>query len=244
MESNTKEKDLYVELPSYRGIYENYELRCKADEIFEKTKDLKAVEDFCKRELKKPIIAKLKRESEIIRRFQDSTFKNFIVKDKIQEKALKQAKHYVENIQKFLKDGTNIIICGERHCGTGKSRLASTITNELLNDCIAAKFISSTKMINKIKQNFDTTEYTNTEILTIDDLGKERNTEWVSEQIFAIFNSRYEEVKPIIITTEGSIDDLLNHYKEKGNAMIGRIIEKAIIIILDGKDYRWIRQKP
>lgn len=244
MELNTKEKDLYVELSSYRGIYENYELRCKADGIFENTKDLKAVEEFCKKELKKPIIAKLKRESEIIKRFQDSTFENFIVKDKIQERALKQAKHYVENIQKALEEGTNVIICGEKNCGTGKSRLACTITNELLEKCIAAKFISSTKMITKIKQNFEITEYTNTEILTIDDLGKERNTEWVSEQIFAIFNSRYEEEKPIIITTEGSIDDLLSHYKEKGNAIIGRLIEKAMIIVLNGQDYRWSREKP
>lgn len=241
MESNTKEINLYFELGSYRQIFDDTKVRYEADKIFETTKDLKVVHVFCQKELKKPQIEKLKKEAKIIKRFEDSTFKNFIVKDNAQDKALKQAKYYVDNSDKTVTAGTNIIICGKGKCGTGKSRLASAITNELLEKIIPAKFISSTGMFSELRQSFDTTEFIAVDILIINDLGKQRNTEWSNEQLFTIVNSRYEKLKPVIITTEGSIDDLLLSFGEKGKSIIGRLIEKAIIITLNGKDYRWDR---
>lgn len=238
MEPNTNKKDLFVELESYRQIYCKKNFIQKADEIYESTGDLKQVDDFCKKELKRPVIEKLKRESKINKRFKDCTFENFDVKDKIQDKALKQAKNYVQHIDKAMDNGLNIIICGNSKSGTGKTRLACTITNELLDRCIPAKFICTTSMFDAIKQSFNTSEYATADILTIDDLGKERGTDWVCEQIYAILNSRYETMKPTIITIEGTIDDLLANYGPKGNAIIGRLIEKFILIELDGEDYR------
>ncbi len=53
--------DLYciVGFDSYRAICKNEKQRAEADKIFEETKDLKAVDDFCKKILKRPFINRL-----------------------------------------------------------------------------------------------------------------------------------------------------------------------------------------
>ena len=79
--------------------------------------------------------------------------------------------------------------------------------------------------------------------LTIDDLGKERGTEWVCEQIYAILNARYLAEKPTIITTENSIEDLKNNYSENGKAILSRLKENFISVAMIGQDYRTNKER-
>lgn len=69
-------------------------------------------------------------------------------------------------------------------------------------------------------------------------LGKEKNSEFVSQTIYQIINIRYEREMPTIITTEGSMCTMTAHYKEKGKAIQSRLEENFILITLDGDDYR------
>ena len=46
------------------------------------------------------------------------------------------------------------------------------------------------------------------DLLIIDDLGVERNTEYAMEQIFSIIDSRYYSGKPLIVTTNLKLDEL------------------------------------
>lgn len=43
--------------------------------------------------------------------------------------------------------------------------------------------------------------YSSVDLLVIDDLGKEKPTEWVLEKLFLIVNNRYNNYLPIVITT-------------------------------------------
>ena len=43
--------------------------------------------------------------------------------------------------------------------------------------------------------------YYSVDLLVIDDLGKEKPTEWVLEKLFLIVNNRYNNYLPIVITT-------------------------------------------
>ena len=45
-------------------------------------------------------------------------------------------------------------------------------------------------------------------MLIIDDLGKERPSEWTLEKLFTIINNRYENNLPVIITTNYNRDKL------------------------------------
>lgn len=43
------------------------------------------------------------------------------------------------------------------------------------------------------------------ELLILDDLGTEKHSEWIEEQLFSIVNYRYERDMPIIITSNISL---------------------------------------
>ena len=93
-------------------------------------------------------------------------------------------------------------------------------------------------MIAEIKENFDISSFTDVELLIIDDLGKEKGTEWVCETVYGIINKRYEQMKPTIITTEKPMAAMTSHYEGKGKAILSRISEDFFLIRLNGKDYR------
>ena len=47
-------------------------------------------------------------------------------------------------------------------------------------------------------------------LLIIDDFGMERGTEYGLEQVFNVIDSRYRSGKPLIVTTNLTLDDLRN----------------------------------
>ncbi len=86
-------------------------------------------------------------------------------------------------------------------------------------------------------------------ILVLDDLGKERPTEWAAEQLFAIFNRRYDYGKPTIVTTNYSGSDLIKRLTPKpdmtgyaddttARAIVDRLRGTASTIILEGNSKR------
>lgn len=238
MSKNEKHIDLFVELQSYRTIYDTLSVRNEADELFEKTNDLKAVDAFCKAVIKKPLLDRLLKQSKINKRFQLCTFDTYKTDNTLQKTAKDKALEYVENIEELLKTGTNLFLVGAGCVGTGKTHLACAIAHEVIAKNIPAKFINVTSMIAEIKENFDTSEFASVDLLIIDDLGKEKGTNWVCETIYSIINQRYEAMKPTVITTEGNIASLKENYGEKGKAIISRLTQDFILIKLNGEDYR------
>jgi DNA replication protein DnaC len=72
-------------------------------------------------------------------------------------------------------------------------------------------------------------------LLIIDDIGAEKPTDWVMEQLYRIINMRYNEILPTIFTSNYSLKDL----SEKIDGRIpSRIVEMCEIVELTGKDKR------
>ena len=65
---------------------------------------------------------------------------------------------------------------------------------------------------NEIEENESKiiSEFINCDVLIIDDLGKEKPSEWVLEKLYYIINERYEHNKPIIVTTNFSENQLID----------------------------------
>jgi DNA replication protein DnaC len=83
------------------------------------------------------------------------------------------------------------------------------------------------------------------QVLVLDDLGKERPTEWALEQLFAVINARYDACKPLIVTTNYGGTDLVRRLTPKGEtddttarAIVDRLRETSIVIKLEGKSWR------
>ena len=56
----------------------------------------------------------------------------------------------------------------------------------------------------------------------MDDVGAERTSEWVLEQLYAIVNSRYEDERSVVITTNLTPDRLREQITER---TVSRLIE-------------------
>ena len=77
----------------------------------------------------------------------------------------------------------------------------------------------------------------------IDDLGKERATEWSVTILYRIINDRYEAMLPTIITTNYNSDVLTEKLTVKGDretadAIVSRFIESSDCVTMAWKDYR------
>ena len=64
-------------------------------------------------------------------------------------------------------------------------------------------------------------------LLIIDDLGSERNTEYAIEKIYNCINARYEARKPMIITTNISLEMMKNPENINKKRLYDRILERC-----------------
>lgn len=99
-----------------------------------------------------------------------------------------------------------LFLHGEK--GTGKTKLAAIIANERARAGKAVLFASVPDLMADIRRSFKdgtTSEAVqavkNTPFLVLDDLGAEKMTEWVGEQLFCIVNHRYNEMLPTVVTS-------------------------------------------
>ena len=60
------------------------------------------------------------------------------------------------------------------------------------------------------------------DLLHLDDLGAEKQTDWVLEQLYSLVNERYEQERPIIVTTNLGFEHL---EQQIGERTVSRLVE-------------------
>lgn len=73
------------------------------------------------------------------------------------------------------------------------------------------------------------------DLLVLDDLGREKVTDWASERLYVLVNERYNRRRPTIVTTNYSPDELASRGYD---ALISRLVEGAAVVLLTAADYR------
>lgn len=73
------------------------------------------------------------------------------------------------------------------------------------------------------------------DLLVLDDLGREKSTDWVLERLYVLVNARYNDCLPTIVTTNYTPDALADRGYE---AIVSRLIAGAELVRLTGTDYR------
>jgi DNA replication protein DnaC len=195
-------------------------------------------------------VEKLFEKSKLGERFKTRTFDNYKVTD-TNSMAYKTAKKYADNFEQYKCDGIGLMFSGSY--GTGKTHLAASIAIELINKGNPVIFGTLINLLGKVKQayddNFAESEesildlYKTVDLLIIDDLGKEKPSEWALEKLYSIMNQRYENYKPIIITTNYNTETLIDRLTVKGNsetaeAIVSRLHEMCRGVLLNGADFR------
>lgn len=101
--------------------------------------------------------------------------------------------------------------------GSGKSRLASTISNELTRKGVRNKYASVSNILTELSSSWkkdDSSEdkiirkYVEPRLLILDDLGAKSGYRWIDDRLFEIVDGRYSAGKPTIITSNYEADKL------------------------------------
>ena len=157
------------------------------------------------------------------------------------EKLSNAMKNYVKNFAEFKKDGKGLLLYGT--VGTGKTYYSACIANALIEEGYSVLMTNFARLTNSIQGTFDgknefidsLQRYT---LLIIDDLGAERKSDYMQEQVFAICDARYRSGLPMIITTNLTAEELRKP-QEVGYARIyDRIIERCFPIAVMGESRR------
>jgi len=172
--------------------------------------------------------------------YRGKTFDNFTI-DKYNQKAYEICKNYAD---KFSPTSGNLFLFSDKP-GTGKTHLACAITNDLIKKFTVSLFVVVPELMNemsaKVSRNEDifgvVQEIMDVPFLVLDDLGKEKITDWRKEQLYIIINDRVASNKPMVITTNCSLKEL---EKRLDPATVSRIVENAQIIELSGPDRRFM----
>lgn len=145
---------------------------------------------------------------------------------------------YVENWWKMKEENIGILFYGS--IGTGKTFLACCIANALLQKLVTVSITNFPRILNALQnceyekekekerqKIIDKLQYYS--LMIIDDLGAERNTSYSVEQIFNIIDTRQRSKKPLIITTNLSMNELKNPNSLEYKRIYDRILEMCPI---------------
>ena len=138
---------------------------------------------------------------------------------------------WIDSAPGNLAEGHGLWLMGDT--GTGKTTLAMLVSKEVLRRGNTVAIYSLPKLLARIRATFDAglgeesyaeffERLCEVDLLHIDDLGAEKQTEWVLEQLYALINERYERQRPIVVTTNLSQQEL---ELQIGQRTVSRLIE-------------------
>lgn len=152
-----------------------------------------------------------------------------------------RAKKYVDNFQRMKELNAGLMFLG--NSGTGKTFLAGCIAIELINQGYKCLMTDFPRIINEITGTRDGKQayidsFRRYDLLVIDDMAIERDTEYASEIVHNVIDSRYRSGMPLIITTNLTLEEFA-HPKDVRKARIySRLKEMCVPVPIVGRDRR------
>lgn len=149
---------------------------------------------------------------------------------------------YVKRFPEMRDTGQGLLLCGG--VGTGKSHLAAQISNALIDAGYRVYFATVGRIQADTASGYldDRAEYIRSlnayDLLVLDDLGAERGTEYMQELMFSVIDGRYSTGKPLIVTTNASVQDMKTPKTQMQERIYDRILQMCFPIRFDGGSLR------
>ena len=156
-------------------------------------------------------------------------------------KIIEIAHKYVDNFNVMRSQGTGLLLYG--NVGCGKSFAAACIANALIDRGTPCMMTNFSRIINQLQESFDGRQkyidnLSRFDLLVIDDMAVERNSEYVWENIMNIVDSRYRSGLPLIVTTNLTIGELADPSDIRRQRVYSRLKEMCVPIEVTGADRR------
>lgn len=165
------------------------------------------------------------------KRLYEYTFKNDDGKDPVMKKIRKYA-------YSLDKNSLGLLLWG--NSGNGKTFAAACIANSRMTECepIPVLMTSFGFIINRIFSEPNKDELIENivsyPLLIIDDLGAERQSEYTQEIIYNIVDARYKTGRPLIVTTNLTLDQIQNPTDLRYVRIYDRLLEMCVPVHFKG----------
>jgi len=159
--------------------------------------------------------------------------------------AVAEVRKFIEDLDERLDRGRGLWLYGDT--GTGKTTLAMLASKRALEAGRSVAIYSLPKLLARIRRTYDSAptddsylsffeRLSSVDLLHIDDVGAEKRSDWVLEQLYALINERYEAERSVLITTNLPHDEL---EEQIGMRTVSRLNQICDEVPLFGSDQRY-----
>ena len=150
----------------------------------------------------------------------------------------------------FINEDTPPILVLRGPRGTGKTHLMEAVGREMLARDKRVRYERVPTLLARMRSSFNSEEmgileernsqYSNTaELLMLDDLGAEKPSEWVREQLYRLIDERYGVNRPLIVSTNESYESLASNLDDRiASRLFDTNSGKVMQVIMTCSDYR------
>ena len=148
-----------------------------------------------------------------------------------------KCKRYAAHWKEMQEQNSGLLLWG--NTGTGKTYAAACIANYLIDRGTPAMVTSFPRILNAgwdKQEIIDQMHYY--PLVVIDDLDVERSTEYAIETVYMVIDERYKAKKPLIVTTNLTLEELCKPKNMDYRRIYERILELCVPVAFKGESFR------
>lgn len=157
-------------------------------------------------------------------------------------KQMEAARSFAAHFAELETQGLGLIFWGMP--GGGKTFAAACIANALIETGVSVRMATMGDILNKLPalsapdKLFYLDGLKTCGLLILDDLGMERRTDYAREQVFSIIDGRYLSKRPMIITTNLSLQHMKTSPDLADRRIFDRVLEVCVPVCFDSESLR------
>ena len=160
--------------------------------------------------------------------------------------AVARVRAYLDELDANLAEGRGLWLMGD--VGTGKTTLAMLVARTAIEAGRSVAIYSLPRLLARIRRTYDAAtredsylpffeRLTSVDLLHVDDLGAEKSSDWVLEQLYSIVDERYQAQRAMVVTTNLGADQL---EEQIGPRIVSRLTEVCgDPLLMFGDDLRY-----
>ena len=186
-------------------------------------------------------------EGRIPRRYRGVSFERPPISDlaRVAPEQIQKVRRYARSVEAELDAGRGLWIVGD--VGTGKTSLAMLVSKSALDAGRSVAIYSLPRLLNLLRESLESPgglidlldRLAAVDLLHVDDLGAENQTDWVLEQLYSIVNARYESERAIVTTSNLMPEELGERLGARTVSRLEEICGEPIPLF--GEDRRRVR---